>query len=44
MEFEGVMLRKEIKLDLAALQSETPQRFLQLFTLSQNSLAGNVWP
>lgn len=38
MEFEGVMLRKEIKLDLTLLQSEMPQRLFPHFTLSPNAL------
>lgn len=44
MEFEGVMLRKEIKLDLAEVQSETPQRLLQLLALSRNHLVQHVCP
>lgn len=36
--FEGVMSRKEIKLDLTSLQSETPQRLLFHLALSPNSL------
>lgn len=44
LNLQEVMLRKEIKLDVARVQSETPQRLFPHSTLSKNDLVADVWP